>query len=286
MSDPLIDLSRRLVDLSSRMGGHLVAVRSGQRMASGFVWRDGLVVTVDEALEAEEGLHVHLPDGSRAEATLAGRDPSTDVALLRVAGALPPPLALDGSGARAVGEIVLALGRGAEGPVAAMGVLGSVGPAWRSLRGGTIEARLGLDLRLPRAAEGGVAVDAEGRAFGMAVFGPRRSALVIPAATIERIAPRLLERGRIARGYLGLGLQPVRIEGSGEMGVVVVSVDPEGPGRRAGVVQGDILLAFGGEEVHGLRQRLGPDSVGREVELEVLRGGERRRVAITVGEAP
>jgi S1-C subfamily serine protease len=286
MSDPLIDLSRRLADLAGRVGGHLVAVRSGPRVASGFVWREGLVVTADEALEAEEGLQVHLPDGSRAEATLAGRDPSTDVALLRVAGALPPPLALDGSGARAVGEVVLALGRGAEGPVAAMGVLGSVGPAWRSLRGGTIEARLALDLRLPRAAEGGVAVDAEGRAFGMAVFGPRRTALAIPAETIERIAPRLLERGRIARGYLGLGLQPVRIEGSGEMGVVVVSVDPEGPGRRAGIVQGDILVAFAGEPVQGLRQRLGPDSVGREVELSVLRGGERRSVAITVGEAP
>jgi S1-C subfamily serine protease len=254
-------------------------------VASGFVWREGVVVTADEALEGEEGFHVHLPDGSRAEATLAGRDPSTDVALLRVAGALPGPLPLvDGS--RSVGEIVLALGRSAEGPVAAMGVVGALGPAWRSLRGGNIDARVTLGLRLPRAAEGGVAVDAEGRAFGMAVFGPRRSALVIPAATIERVAPRLLEHGRIARGYLGLGLQPIRLEESGETAVLIVSVDPGGPGRRAGLVQGDILVAFDGQPVQGLRQRLGPDSVGRTVQLTVLRGGERRAVAITIGESP
>jgi S1-C subfamily serine protease len=207
------------------------------------------------------------------------------VALLRVAGALPAPLPLE-DGARQAGEIVVALGRGAEGAVAAMGVLSAVGPAWRSLRGGAIDARLTLGLRLPRSAEGGVAVDAEGRAFGMAVFGPRRSALVIPAATIERVAPRLLEAGRIARGYLGLGLQPIRLEGSGEPAVLIVSVDPEGPGRRAGLVQGDILVAFGGEPVQGLRQRLGPDSVGRTVELTILRGGERRGVTITIGESP
>lgn len=287
MTDTLADLSRHSAELARRVSGHLVSVRSGEREASGFVWREGLVVTAEEALDGDEVV-VTGPDGSRAAAELLGRDPSTDVALLRVAGALSAPLPLDGS-PRTAGEIALALGRGAEGTVAALGLLSAVGPAWRSLRGGQIDARLTLDLRLPRAAEGGVAVDAEGRAFGMTVFGPRRTALVIPAATIERVAPRLLEKGRIARGYLGLGLQPLRIEGSGEPGAVVVSVDPEGPGRRAGLLQGDILARLGEEPMPGLRAlmaRLGPESVGAPLELQVLRGGEARRVTLTIGESP
>lgn len=283
----LSDLSRDLSILVARLGRQVVSVRSAGGAASGFAWRDGLVVTADEALESEEGLSVVTAEGT-LPATLVGRDPSTDVALLRVEGALPAPLPLDAGGSRAAGEVALAVGRDGEGPVAAMGILGAAGPAWRSLRGGTIDARLRLDLRLPRAAEGGLVADAEGRPYGMAVFGPRRAALVIPAATIERVAPRLVEKGRVARGYLGLGLQPVAVEGGGA-GVVVVSVDPEGPGRRAGVIQGDIIRHVDGEPLGSMRAmlaRLGPDSVGQALDLGILRGGASLSVSLTVAERP
>ncbi|EYD72914.1 hypothetical protein Rumeso_04790 [Rubellimicrobium mesophilum DSM 19309] len=289
MSDLLADLSRRLSALAGQLAPHLVAVQSGHRTASGFIWREGLVVTSDEALESEEGISLTLPDGTRRPAALAGRDPSTDIVLLRVDQPLGQPAELDIGTPRAVGELALALGRGAEGPVAALGVVGVVGPAWRSLRGGNIDALIRLDLRLPRAAEGGLAVDAEGRPFGMAVHGPRRSTLVIPGATIERVAAHLLEHGRVGRGYLGLGLQPVRIDASGEHGVLVSSVDEAGPGRQAGLLQGDIITRFGGEPVGGMRglmARLGPDSIGRTVEIGVLRGGAPTVVTLTIGERP
>ncbi|HVG47865.1 MAG TPA: S1C family serine protease [Rubellimicrobium sp.] len=290
MPDRLAELSEEISALSERLAPHVVAVQSGPATFSGFVWRDDLVVTAEEALESEDGLAVTLPDGTRAAATLIGRDPSTDVALLRLDHMVPRVAApLDGQTARRIGEIALALGRGDDGPVAALGVVSVVGPAWRSLRGGTIDARLLLDLRLPLALEGGLAVDANGKVFGMTVFGPRRSTLVIPAATIERVAAHLLRHGRVARGYLGLGLQPVWLDGSGEEGVLVSSVASDGPGREAGVLQGDIVARFAGERVGGMRAlmaRLGPESVGQTVELGLLRAGQPRDVTITIGERP
>lgn len=289
MTETLSDLSQALSSLAARVSGGIVAVQGGRGASSGFLWREGLVVTAEEALEKDEDLGVGLPDGSRARASLVGRDPSTDVALLRVEGATPPPVALDADASPRVGDLALAVGRSGEGPLAAFGIIGTAGPAWRSLRGGMIDALLRLDLRLPRAAEGGLAVGATGQAIGMAVLGPRRSTLVIPAATVERVAARLLEHGRIGRGYLGLGLQPVQVDGGEGRGVIVVSVAEDGPGRRAGIVQGDVVTRFGGEPVAGLRAllaRLGPESVGREVELEVRRGGEPRSVTLTIADRP
>ena len=284
----LSDLSRSISALTARFAPGAVGVLGTRSWSSGFVWREGHVVTADEALDAEGEVAVILPDDVRLPATVVGRDSSTDVALLRVEGALPRPVPL-ASRIPALGELALALGRGAEGPVAALGIVGSVGPAWRSLRGGTIDARLGLDLRLPRVAEGGLAVNADGDAFGMTVFGPRRSTLVIPSATIERVAAHLVQHGRIGRGYLGLGLQPVRVDGSEDRGVIVVSVDADGPGRRAGVVQGDIIARWGGEPVRGMRSlmvRLGPDSVGQVVQLDLLRAGQPVGVMLTIEERP
>ena len=165
----------------------------------------------------------------------------------------------------------------------------SQGPAWRSLRGGEIDQRIELDLSLRRHAEGGLALDAAGRAFGMAVFGPRRRVLVIPAATIERVAARLEAHGRIARGYLGLGLQPVRLDGDAGVGAMAMSVDPQGPAAAAGVRQGDVIVAWNGEpvrSVHALTRALGPESVGSVVTLSLRRGGEPVEVKVTIAERP
>ena len=150
-----------------------------------------------------------------------------------------------------------------------------------------IEARIELDLRLRRSAEGGVTLNAAGQAIGMAVFGPRRRVLVIPSATIERVAAKLESHGRIARGYLGLGLQPVAIEGGDESGAMVMSVDPQGPGAAAGLYQGDIIVSWNSEpirHVYSLLRALGPDSVGQTVTLGLRRAGETKQVPLTIAE--
>jgi S1-C subfamily serine protease len=163
----------------------------------------------------------------------------------------------------------------------------STGPWW-SLRGGEIHARIELDLRMRKNAEGGLAIDATGRAIGMTVFGPRRRVLVIPSATIERVAARLEKHGHIPRGYLGLGFQLVAIEGGGR-GVMIMNVESQGPGAKAGVHQGDIIITWNGEPIRHVRsllRALGPDSVGQTVTLRLRRGGETKNVPLTIAERP
>jgi S1-C subfamily serine protease len=181
----------------------------------------------------------------------------------------------------------MAVGAEDGAPTVAVGVVSRAAGSWRSLRGGEIEARIEVDLRLRRSAEGGLTLNAVGQAIGMPVFGPRRRVLVIPSATIERVAAKLEHFGRIARGYIGLGLQPVAIEGGAESGAMVMSVDPQGPGAAAGVYQGDIIVTWNSEpvrHVHSLLRALGPDSVGKTVTLGLRRAGEIRQVPLTIAE--
>ena len=302
-SSPLQTLSAALAGTVAVAAPSVVAVHSQRSRSSGFVWRPGLVVTADEALGEEDGIGVTLPGGETVAASLAGRDPTTDIALLRVDGAAAtaaalPPVTLEKSPSPvAPGALVLIVGSQGSAPVAGLGVVSVAGPGWRSLRGGEIDARIELDLKLRRRAEGALALDASGHAFGMAVFGPRRRVLVIPAATIERVADKLATSGRIARGYLGLGLQPVRLDDNGAGGtsggsvgaVMVMSVDRQGPGAAAGIRQGDVMVAWDGRPIRSVQtllRALGPDSVGSTVILSLRRAGEPADVALTIGERP
>jgi S1-C subfamily serine protease len=284
---PPIHLSAALAGLVAKAAPSIVSVRSHRSQSSGFAWRPGLVVTADEALSEEGEFAVTVSGGDSLLAQLVGRDPTTDVALLRIDRSDLPPLPLTAT-SPAVGALAVAVGSDDGAPIAALGVVSREGGPWRSLRGGEIDARIELDLRLRRRAEGGVALDASGSAFGMAVFGPRRRVLVIPAATIERVAAKLASDGRIPRGYLGLGLHPVALTGGGA-GAMVMSVDPKGPGATAGVHQGDVIVALNGEpirHVHSLLRALGPDRVGQTVTLDLRRAGETRQLSLTIGERP
>jgi S1-C subfamily serine protease len=226
---PIQGLSTAFTGLVAKVAPGIVSVHSHRSRSSGFVWRPGLIVTADEALSEEGEFAVTLADGDTVAAQLAGRDSTTDVALLRVDRAELQPVLLEALPV-AAGALAVAVGAEDGTPTVAVGVVSRAAGAWRSLRGGEIEARIELDLRLRRSAEGGVTLNAAGQAIGMAVFGPRRRVLVIPSATIERVAAKLESHGRIARGYLGLGLQPVATEGGDESGAMVMSVDPQGPG--------------------------------------------------------
>ncbi len=284
---PLQDLSEALAGIVLRAAPSVVAVRRARAQSSGFVWRPGLIVTADEALDDEGGIAVALPGGAPAAATLVGRDPTTDVALLRIEGA-SAPLTLQSVPVPA-GALVCAVGSLQAGSISAFGTVTFVGGPWRSLRGGEIDARIELDISLRRSGEGGVAIDASGRAFGMVVFGPRRQALVIPAATIERVAATLATHGKVPRGYLGLGLQPTQLDGGEGLGVMVMSVDPNGPGAAAGVRQGDLIIKWNDRQIHGVRmllRALGPDTVGSTIKLILRRADDPAEVQLTVGERP
>jgi S1-C subfamily serine protease len=156
------------------------------------------------------------------------------------------------------------------------------------MRGGEIDARIELDVRLRRDSEGGLALGPDGQAFGMVVAGARRRVLVIPSATIARVAARLETHGRIARGYLGLALQPVRLDSDG-VGAIVMGVDSAGPGAAAGLRQGDVIVSWNGEALRGVRsllRALGPESVGTTAELALRRGGEPVTAKLKIGERP
>ena len=285
---PLTNLSASLSGLVAATAPSIVAIHSHRALSSGFIWKTGMIVTADEALADEGEVAVTLSGGKRISATIAGRDPTTDIALLRADIGAVSPIALDGSAPSAGALAVVVGGREGEA-VAALGVVATSGVAWQSMRGGEIDARIELDLSLRRHAEGGLALDASGHAFGMAVFGPRRRVLVIPAATIARVAAQIEAHGKVARGYLGLGLQPVRLDRDGGVGAMVMSVDGDGPGAKAGVRQGDVLQAWDGQpigSVNALLRALGPASVGKTVALSLRRGGETRAVVLEIGERP
>jgi S1-C subfamily serine protease len=283
----LQDLSVAFTRLVGVAAPSIVAVQSHRSCSSGFFWRPGLIVTADEALSEEGDVAITMPGGESVAARQVGRDHTTDIALLRIDRSDLPPIRLE-SPAAPVGALAVAVGAEDGAPTVAFGVVSrSTGPWW-SLRSGEIDARIELDLRMRPSAGGGLAIDAAGRAIGMTVFGPRRRVLVIPSATIERVATRLEKYGHIPRGYLGLGFQLVAIEG-GKRGVMVMKVEPEGPGANAGVHQGDIIVSWNGEPIRHVRsllRALGPDSVGQTVTLGLRRGGGTKDVPLRIGERP
>jgi len=195
-----------------------------------------------------------------------------------------------------MGALVIAAGSDGEGRASArLGMVNAVGPEWHSMRGGRIEARIQLDIRLAASEEGGPAFNAAGDWLGMTTFGPSGQILVIPAATVERIAPVLSASGRVPRGWLGVALRPVAVpdelrEAAGEAsGLMVMSLSPEGPAAKAGVVAGDIILSVDGTAVRRLRgvlAHLGSDSIGKRVALRLIRGGGIIVIEATIMEQP
>jgi S1-C subfamily serine protease len=287
MSDPnaFAHLSSAVADIVARTSPTVVSVHSHRARASGFIWKAGLVVTADEALADEGEVVIRFADGTERAASVAGRDHTTDIALLRLEAKDIAPAKLS-SDVPPVGSLALVVAAERGVPTAALGIASLVGPSWRSLRGGEIDCRIELEVRLRHSQQGGLALNASGEAIGMAVLGPRR-VLVIPTATIERVAARLESHGRIARGYLGVGLQPVKLDEG--VGAMVMSVDKKGPSAAAGIRQGDVIVGWNDEKISGVRpllRALGPESVGSTVNVALRRGGEPLEIKVTIGERP
>jgi S1-C subfamily serine protease len=265
----------------------------GHTLRSGILWRKDVVVVSEQALPRAHEAEVVVGEGSNSAARVIGRDPGTNVAVLRLDGS-PQPAWSDVAAPPKPGALVIALGAdGAGGSAVRLGAVHSVGPAWHSRAGGRIDRRIWLDIWLGRSEEGGPVIDSTGALLGMSTFGPQRRVLVIPTTTIERVLEPLLTNGRVPRGWLGAAVQPVlvpealRDEAGHSQGLIVISVTGDGPAALAGVLMGDILVALDGTALGGtpgLAELLGPERVGKQVELRLIRAGVVQSLNVTVGE--
>lgn len=279
----LSDLSDSVAGLAAEVSPRIVAVQGTDgRQLSGFIWRTGLVVTAEEVLEGEDEVQVLAADGRAVAARLAGRDPSTDVALLQLDTAEFAEWA--DAGRPRPGSLALLAGRSEESLIARLATVSAVGPSWKSRRGGTIDARLTLDLRPGRRSEGGAVVAPDGRLIGIGVTSIR-GAIAIPTSTIARAVATLAEKGYVPRGWLGLMLQPLPQGG----GTIVMGVEPESPAASLGLLVGDVITTWDGEAVTGVAavaNRLGAGSVGSKAKLGVSRGGSVNEYDLVIGERP
>ncbi len=293
MSDVLTALSDALASRVDHAAAGLLCLHPGERaQRSATLWQDGVAITSEQNLPSETEIPVLLPGGRHGRATLAGRDPGTNIAVLRLelsGPARPRPAAAQ------AGALVLALGAADGLPTARLGAVHRVGPAWDSMAGGRLDRYIQLDLSLSGREEGGPVLAADGGLLGMSTLGPRRRAIVIPTETIERVVPALLESGQVRQGWLGLGLQPVGLpaslrEAAGrDAGLMVISLAAGGPAEQAGVLPGDILLEVAGEAApnpQAVARALSGEQVGQTVPLRLLRGGVPLDVHATVALRP
>jgi S1-C subfamily serine protease len=292
--DGLLTLSNDLAAAVERAGQVVFGVNARTRLGStGVHWRSGLIVTANHTVRVDEDITVTRPDGRAIAATVAGRDPAIDIAVLKVDAPDVAVADLGESNAVRVGHLVLAVGRG---PCASWGVVSAIGEGGgpRSVGG----ALFSLDLTLYPGFSGGPLVNAQGQVIGVNSSGTSRHLqLAIPSAAVTRVVDELVRRGRLARPYLGVGTQPVslpetlrqRFNLEQQTAVIVVAVQPSSPAASAGLLLGDIIVSLGGTSITDpgdLASVLRPDHVGQDMTVSVLRGGEPRDIRITVGERP
>jgi S1-C subfamily serine protease len=300
MSTELIDLSNALAEATDRAAGSVVAVHTERRgSSSGIVWRAGVIVTSEHSLRRDEEIQVTLPNGREASATLAGRDPSTDVAVLKCPDAAHAALEIGDVAKLKPGSLTLVVGRTrASGPVAALGVVSLVASDRRTWTGASLVPYVRLDVGLQPTAVGGAVIDASGHVVGLATprFA-RFGAIAVPASSINKTADTLLQKGHIPRGYVGVGLQPVRLpDGLREKlkwdektAAIVMDVYPGGPADKAGIVIGDILISLAGHAVtrlEDIQSHLAGDAIGKTLPLKFVRGGVIQEGSIVVAERP
>jgi len=296
MSNTLTALSDALAAAVEAAGPSVVRVEARRRLpASGIVWSaDGLIVTAHHVVERDENIRVGLPDGQTVPASLIGRDPSTDLALLRARASGLAPAAWAAAETLRVGHLMLALGRPGQTVMATLGIVSALKKDWRTPAGGQFDHYLQTDALMYPGFSGGPSVDATGRIIGLNSSALLRGvSLAVPAGTVRRVADALLAHGRIKRGYLGVAAQPVRLAGGlaaqlgQETGLLLGSVEPGSPAERGGLFMGDTIVALAGHPVRHLDDLLAllsSDRVGQAVPVRIVRGGQVLEVTVVIGE--
>jgi S1-C subfamily serine protease len=296
----LASLSNDLADAVAQAGRSVVAVYGRRRFpASGLAWRDDLVVTASHVLERDSDLTISTPEGGQRAAALVGRDPGSDVALLRSPGDGLNPFERSQATSLRPGELALAVGRpGTQQPIASFGAVSSVGGAWRTAQGGVVDAYVRADVALLPGLSGGALVDVSGRVLGMlSAYLAGGDPVALPVSTIDSIVDRVLSGGTQRRAYLGVSTQPVELQEllRGRLGLqqtaglMLLGLESGAPAERDGLLPGDILLAIGGRSVEdgeALQLALGPAVVGKPTPIRLIRGGELREISVVPAPRP
>ena len=298
MPSTLVEFSQQLANAVENAGRSVVSVLEGGRAGvSGTVWREGIGVAVDHTIQGLEEVTVILPSGKETKVAVTGRDPGTDIAIMKLSTETPAAALADDSVARP-GEIVLSVGRrGTEGLAATYGLISAIGGPWRTSSGGRIDRWFRLDLNPFPGFSGGPIINAGCEVLGIANSGPGRSAAVVPAATVNRVVDQLLKHGHTVRGYIGIGVQPVAFPEnawkelgiSGGRGLLITAIAPGSAATEAGLMMGDLIVAIDGKTLQtgaSLQSILDSENVGKSVPLDVVRGGKLLKVAVTVREKP
>jgi S1-C subfamily serine protease len=295
MTSALANLSEALAQTVESAGPGIVRVEGRRRLpASGIVWAsDGVIVTASHVAKRDNKIKVGLPDGSSVQATVVGRDRSTDLAVLRVEATDLAPAARKNDEVQ-VGHLVLALGRPGRTVQATLGIVSALGDSWRTRLGGQIDRYMQTDVVMYPGFSGGPLIGAAGQVLGLNSSGLMRGvSLTIPTTTLSRTVDTLLAHGRMRRGYLGVSTQPVRLPSAAqeqlnqETGLLIVSVEPDSPADKGGLVLGDTIVGMDGETIRhhdDLLALLSGDRVSNKVPLQIVRGGEVRTLNVTVGE--
>ncbi len=298
MSDFLRNLSDAMAGIVESAGRSVVRVEGRRRLAaSGVVWSaEGVILTAHHVVHADDEIGIGLPDGNSAGARLVGRDPSTDLAVLRTDA--PGLVAVERTAGQELhaGHLVLALGRPGRTAQATLGIVSALGGEWRTPAGGLVDRYLQTDVVMYPGFSGGPLVDVGGRLVGMNTSALLRGvSLSVPVPTLERVVESLLTHGRVRRGYLGVGAQPVRLPQAiaqqlgQETGLLLASVNAGGPADTAGLLLGDTLVALDGQPLRhmdDLVASLGGERIGQEARIRLLRGGQIQEIGVVIGARP
>lgn len=290
----IVELSTQLssaVDIASQS---IVSIYARRRIpSSGVSWRDGVVVAASHTVRRDDQISVTLPNSDVVIAHVAGRDPVTDIVALRVAGSAGTLKTLAGEDSVKVGAIVLAAGRPGREVTASFGIISAIAEGWRSPYGRRIERLLKLNLSVYDGFSGGPLIDASGGVIGINTSTLARGAPIsVPTPVVDRVVDELLERGHIRRGYVGIALHPVdlgaalatRLELEQQSGLVILSVADGSPANEGGLLIGDVILSANGQRLRShsnFLDALGSVAEGATLELDLVRGGERRTVTVT-----
>jgi S1-C subfamily serine protease len=300
MATTLSSISNELSEIVQSMDPYVVSVRARRHYpSSGLRWGSEVIVTASHTIQREEDIAISLADGTTAEASFVGRDPGSDLAVLKVKQSGPSAADCGVASAVKAGELALVIGRSPDSGVnASFGIVSAASGRWRTWAGGQLDSYIRLDARMFPQSSGGAVVNGRGQIVGMATSALSRIApLAISAATITSVTAKLLDRGFLPRGYLGIGVQAVplsqglrqKLAVSNESGLMVLTVEPNGPAEKGGVLPGDMLLAADDvttEKIEDLQAFSYSVTIGKTAKIKLIRGGALDEALVVVSERP